>query len=797
MSRSPRPFTTVLVANRGEIACRVIGTLRRLGIRSVAVHSDADAGARHVREADVAVRLPSRPAVSGRSALSNGEKGAERPLTARTGYLDVRAVVDAAVATGAQAIHPGYGFLAENPALAQACERAGIVFVGPGVRAMTTMADKVTAKRLVAGHGVPVLPGTLDGGLSDAELLAAAADVGFPLLVKPVAGGGGKGMVVAGSADRLAEALASARRVAASSFGDDGLLLERLVDRPRHVEVQVLADTHGTVVHLGERECSLQRRHQKVVEEAPSPAVDAETRARMGEAACAVARSVGYVGAGTVELLVPADDPTSFSFIEMNTRLQVEHPVTELVTGVDLVEAQLRVAAGEPLWFAQDDVRLTGHAVEARVYAETPARGFLPATGQVLVYDDAGAAAGPGASPRRLDSGIAAGSVVTGDYDPMLAKAVAHGTDRAEALARLDGLLGDVVVLGVETNVGFLRDLLADDAVRAGRLDTGLIDRFLTTRPEPSGPGAPGPARGPDSSVPVVAAALLALAAADGGPAGAPRGAVAASEVPGPWAQDGWRLNAPPAPRRVVLADGTGAPHVLSVVGTPEAAVVTPEGAEPVSASLRPDAAGTAHRWSVTVDAVTRTVVGAVSGRLALPAGEKGARRPLTGPGEVWVHVDGRSSSFTVLDRSAAAARQREERAAATPTARGAATTQVRADMPGTVAAVPVSDGDHVLAGATLVVVEAMKMEHALVAPHDGVVGTRVRPGEQVRLDQVAAVVERAADPDDAATDITTDTPPENVPAHPPADSAGPAAEAHPAPVTAQTEADPATTGAT
>jgi acetyl-CoA/propionyl-CoA carboxylase biotin carboxyl carrier protein len=412
-------FRTVLVANRGEIACRVVGTLRRLGIRSVAVFTDVDAGARHVREADLAVRLDS-------------EKGG-----GRLGYLDVDAVVGAAVRAGAEAIHPGYGFLSENPALAEACERAGIVFVGPPAQAMEVMADKVAAKRLVAKHGVPVLPGTLEGGLSDDELVAAATDVGFPLLVKPVAGGGGKGMTVVRSAGELRAALASARRVAASSFGDDDLLLERLVGRPRHVEVQVLADARGDVVHLGERECTLQRRHQKVVEEAPSPAIDAETRARLGEAACEVARSVGYVGVGTVEFLVPADDPASFWFIEMNTRLQVEHPVTELVTGLDLVEQQLRVAAGEPLGFSQGDVRLRGHAIEARVYAESPARGFLPATGRVLALHDGGTPAGPGASPLRLDSGLLPGAEVTGDYDPLLAKAVASGADRVEPPQRL------------------------------------------------------------------------------------------------------------------------------------------------------------------------------------------------------------------------------------------------------------------------------------------------------------------------------------------------------------------------
>ncbi|MFD6136730.1 acetyl/propionyl/methylcrotonyl-CoA carboxylase subunit alpha [Isoptericola sp. NPDC060257] len=726
-----RELSTVLVANRGEIACRVIGTLRRLGIRSVAVYSDADADARHVREADVAVRLGPAPAAQS--------------------YLDVEAVVAAAVATGADAIHPGYGFLSENPALARACERAGVVFVGPSVEALETMADKAAAKRLVASHDVPVLPGTLDDGLDDAALVAAAADVGFPLLVKPVAGGGGKGMEVVRAADELPGALASARRVAAASFGDDGLLLERLVERPRHIEVQVLADTHGAVVHLGERECTLQRRHQKVVEEAPSPAVDDATRARLGEAACAVARSVGYVGAGTVEFLVPGDDPGAFWFIEMNTRLQVEHPVTELVTGLDLVEQQLRVAAGEPLGLAQGDVRLDGHAVEARLYAEQPARGFLPAAGRVLRYDDAGAPAGPGATPLRLDSGLLAGAEVTGDYDPMLAKAVAWAPTRAEAIARLDGLLADVVVLGVETNAGFLRDLLADDDVRAGRLDTGLIDRFVTERS--AAPGA-AEARTPDRSL--VAAALLAVGA--GSPA-----------ATGPWAAfDGWRLNGAPAPRRAVLVDAAGAEHAVTVTGTPHDAVVTVDD-EPVRASLRALGGTAGGRHLLTVDGVTRTLVAAVSGRHAHDTPGDGADRPLTAaPAVVWTHLDGRTSSCTVLDRAALAARRRAERALGDDGAAGGATrAPVRVAMPGTVSAVPVADGDVVAAGQPVVVVEAMKMEHPLLAPVGGVVRLDVRAGDQVRLDQVVAVVDPTAE---QPVDPPVDTPEDHAPA--PADPA-------------------------
>ncbi|KQX08363.1 acetyl/propionyl-CoA carboxylase subuit alpha [Leifsonia sp. Root1293] len=453
----------MLVANRGEIAVRVIRTLRRLGIRSVAVFSDADADALHVRMADTAVRLG--------------------PADARESYLDAERVIAAAQSAGAQAIHPGYGFLSENAAFAAACEAAGIVFIGPGEQALEVMGDKIRAKLHVALSNVPVVPGVSDAALDDAALAEAALGVGFPLLIKPSAGGGGKGMQLVRSAAELPEAIAAARRVAASAFGDDTLLLERFIDQPRHIEVQVLADAHGAVVHLGERECSLQRRHQKVIEEAPSPLLDAATRERIGRAACDAARSVDYRGAGTVEFLVSAARPDDFFFIEMNTRLQVEHPVTELVTGIDLVEQQLRVAAGEPLAFEHDDVHLTGHAIEARVYAESPERGFLPSIGTVLAYSEP---EGPGV---RVDSGITAGSEVSPNYDPMLAKVIAFGSDRVEALARLDEALAGTVVLGVDTNIAFLRALIAEPAVQAGDLDTGLIDRMpppqvLTPSPE-------------------------------------------------------------------------------------------------------------------------------------------------------------------------------------------------------------------------------------------------------------------------------------------------------------------------
>ena len=487
-------FGTVLVANRGEIAVRVIATLRDLGIASVAVYSDADAGARHVREADEAIRLGPAPAAES--------------------YLHIGRILDAARQAGAQAIHPGYGFLAENAAFARACADAGLVFIGPPPAAIEAMGDKIAAKATVAAAGVPVVPGAGERGMTEQDLLDAAPAIGFPLLIKPSAGGGGKGMRLARSPGELAGAIAGARRAAKAAFGDDTLLLERFVERPRHIEIQVFADTHGHTIHLGERECSLQRRHQKIIEEAPSPLLDEARRDAMGRAAAEAARSVGYVGAGTVEFIVPGDEPDDFFFMEMNTRLQVEHPVTELVTGLDLVEWQLRVAAGEPLPLRQEQIRLTGHAAEARIYAEDPARGFLPTGGTVLAL---GEPAGPHV---RTDSGLAAGMTVTSAYDPMLAKIIAWAPDRDAALRRLDGALAGTAVLGVTTNTAFLRALLRHPDVLAGRLDTGLVERHL---------GELTAADVPDE---VLAAAALAelLASQPAGP------------VTDPWdVPDGWR----------------------------------------------------------------------------------------------------------------------------------------------------------------------------------------------------------------------------------------------------------------
>lgn len=652
-------FETVLVANRGEIAVRVIRTLRRLGIRSVAVYSGPDDGARHVLEADEAVRLG--------------------PAAARESYLNIDKVVGAAVRTGSQAIHPGYGFLSENADFAAACERAGVVFLGPPVRAIQVMGDKITAKNAVAAFDVAVVPGVAKSGLSDDELVAAADEVGYPVLIKPSAGGGGKGMRLVEEPGKLREALVGARREAASSFGDDTLFLERFVLRPRHIEVQVLADAHGNIVHLGERECSLQRRHQKVIEEAPSPLLDEATRARIGAAACNTARSVDYVGAGTVEFIVSADRPDEFFFMEMNTRLQVEHPVTEAVTGLDLVEWQLRVGAGEKLGFAQDDIELRGHAIEARVYAEDPARGFLPTGGRVLQVSE------PSGDGVRVDSSLLPGTLVGSDYDPMLSKVIAHGTDRAEALAKLDRALSRTAILGIQTNIEFLRFLLADERVRAGDLDTALLDERLADF-------APLPA--PDD---VLAAAGLyrqsALALRAGRCAGSP------------WAAPtGWRVGGAPAPVRTDMRTPLRS-ETVSVRGLPEAATVQVGDGETLSAAAQVEET----RMSVTLDGVRRDYSWAEADRHLWIADERGT----------W-HL--REAEENKIHRAA-----------------GAQRAEIVSPMPGSVIAVQASSGTDVSEGDVVVVVEAMKMEHSLAAPVSGQVEVLVSVGDQVTVDQVLA----------------------------------------------------------
>jgi acetyl-CoA/propionyl-CoA carboxylase, biotin carboxylase, biotin carboxyl carrier protein len=660
-------FRAVMIANRGEIAVRIARTLRGMGIRSVAVYTEADAGARHVREADASVRVGS--------------------------YLAIGDVVAAAGRSGVEALHPGYGFLAESPGLARACAENGLVFIGPPPAAIAAMGDKIQAKQTVAAAGVPVVPGSDAPGLDDDQLIRAALRVGVgsgqAVLLKPSAGGGGKGMRRVQDPSELAGAVAAARREARSAFGDDSLLVERWVSRPRHIEIQIFADAHGHVVHLGERECSLQRRHQKIIEEAPSPLLAADragdqARAAMAASAVAAARAVGYVGAGTVEYIVSADRPDEYFFMEMNTRLQVEHPVTEMAvsTGspvpLDLVELQLRVAAGEPLPFAQESVRFAGHAVEARVYAEDPVRGFLPTGGTALHLQE------PDLPSVRVDSGLGQGDTVGGGYDPMLAKVIAWGPDRPTALRRLDQALARYTLLGVGTNVGFLRSLLADPDVRAGHLDTGLAERRAAT--------AAAGLDGPHVPAEVLAAAALERALALEIP------------EPGPWTiPDSWRLTGP------AWTTWRIAGHEILVRGRAAAAEVSVDGADPEPAGARRDGQG-----------------------LLLSIGGRQIRFSQVRDGDtIWLGHDGHAWA---LDSAQALIRRAVGPAVTAGT--------VRSPMPGTVQTVKTAVGETVLPGQPMLTVEAMKMEHTVAAPVAGVVTELpARAGALVALDQVLAVI--------------------------------------------------------
>lgn len=678
-------FDTVLVANRGEIAVRIIRTLRRLGLTSVAVHSDADAGARHVAEADLAVRLGPAPAAES--------------------YLHVERLLAAAERTGAGAVHPGYGFLAENAAFARAVADAGLVFVGPPAAAIEVMGDKIRAKEAVAAAGVPVVP----GGHGD-DLLAVARELGMPVLLKPSAGGGGKGMRLVRDAERLLEEIAAARRTARSAFGDDTLLVERWIDRPRHIEVQVLADGAGRVLHLGERECSLQRRHQKIVEEAPSPLLDGATRDAMGRAAVRAAESCGYRGAGTVEFIVAGHGVGGeHYFMEMNTRLQVEHPVTELVTGLDLVEWQLRIAAGEELPFTQDEIAFSGHAVEARVCAETArvteADGarrvdFLPSSGPLLLVEE------PTGDGIRVDSGIAASTEVSAHYDPLLAKVVAHGPDRPTALRRLRAALGRTTVLGVETNTAFLRALLDHPEVRSGALHTGLVDADAADLL---------PAGVPDEAY--VAAALLRQAAL--APTPGPDGWLDPFAVP-----SGWRLGGEPVatPHRLRAAGGAGPVTVWVGDGSVRIDGGGGDGDGGRGGGGRGGGAERAPARLVSVG--TGEALLEYRGRTV-----RVAHAPV--PGGRWLGIEG--AAWRLLDHDPVVARGGS-------TAPGAES--LTAPMPGTVTVVKAAVGEAVAAGQSLLVVEAMKMEHPITAPHAGTVtALEVAAGDTVAMDQVLAVV--------------------------------------------------------
>ncbi len=651
-------FRKILIANRGEIARRILRTAHRLGVRVVAVYSDADAEAAHVAEADEAHRIGPAPAADS--------------------YLNIEAIVAAAQRAGAQAVHPGYGFLAENADFAEACMAAGLVFVGPPPAAIRTLGSKAAAKALMAKAGVPLVPGYHGAEQDLATLEQAAAGTGYPVLIKASAGGGGKGMRIVERPEDFAEALESARREAVAAFADDRVIIEAYLERPRHIEVQVFADAHGNVVHLFERDCSIQRRHQKVLEEAPAPGLGAEQRAEMAAAAVAATRASGYLGAGTVEFICQGAD---FYFMEMNTRLQVEHPVTEMITGQDLVEWQLRVAAGEPLPLGQDDLVMRGHAIEARIYAEDPANDFLPSTGR-LVYLRL-----PEEGPHvRLDAGVREGDEVSVHYDPLLAKLTVWDRSRTAALARLSAALGEVQIVGPANNVEFLAALAAHPAFTAGEVDTGFIARHLADLLPEAAPAS-------DQVLALASLAELLRLRAQ-----AEARARRSSDPYSPWHQtSGWRLNLG-THTRLSFRDGAREVEVL-VHYRPEGYI------------------------------------------LELPGGRIAARGELGPDGALLANLDGRRVTASVVRHDGAVAvlvggglhrLQPIDPLQATAAAE-AGLGRMTAPMPGKVIKVHVTPGQAVARGAPLIVLEAMKMEHCISAPADGTVAeVHYAPGDLV-----------------------------------------------------------------
>ncbi|MBP6903032.1 MAG: 3-methylcrotonyl-CoA carboxylase [Burkholderiaceae bacterium] len=655
-------FKKILIANRGEIACRVAATARRLGIRTVAVYSDADAQARHVLACDEAVHI-----------------GGAAP---RDSYLRAEAILAAARASGAQAVHPGYGFLSENEGFAQACADAGIAFIGPPPAAIAAMGSKSAAKALMEKAGVPLVPG-YHGQDNHPELLAReAARIGYPVLIKASAGGGGKGMRRVDRAEDFAAALASCQREARASFGDDHVLVERYVLRPRHIEIQVFADGQGNALHLFERDCSVQRRHQKVLEEAPAPGLSEARRAEMGAAAVAAAQAVGYVGAGTVEFIAEEvdDGDIRFYFMEMNTRLQVEHPVTEAITGLDLVEWQLRVAAGQPLPLRQDQLRIHGHAIEARICAENPDGGFLPATGQLDVLRwPAHVAFERGAV--RVDAGVGEGDAISPHYDSMIAKLIVWGDDRAQALARLEAALAATRIVGLHTNVAFLRRVVACQSFATADLDTALIERERAVLLDQ-----------PPLALEIAAAGVVAHTLAD-------EAAQQRHEAQDPWAQrDGWRLHG--GARRHFDIEHAGAVHAVALARHHDGACELQIG----------DA-----RWPLSVRSLggERHDLVLAGRRLALD-----------------VHVHGERVAVFAPEGSAVL---REIDAIAHAGDAAGDGGRLTAPMPGKVVAFLVAAGASVTKGQPLAVMEAMKMEHTLSAPRDGVVAELLyAPGDQL-----------------------------------------------------------------
>ena len=657
-------FDKILIANRGEIACRVARTARRMGVRTVAVYSDADVGALHVSACDEAHRL-----------------GAPPP---RESYLNGAAIIAIAKESGAQAIHPGYGFLSENEGFAAAVAAAGLVFVGPPPAAIRAMGSKSESKRIMAKAGVPVVPGYHGDDQEDVALAREASTIGFPVLIKASAGGGGKGMRVVERREDFAAALASARREAKASFGDDTVLLEKYLTAPRHIEMQVFADAHGGCVHLFERDCSVQRRHQKVLEEAPAPGMTAERRARMGAAAVAAAKAIGYVGAGTVEFIVEdtRDAQAAFYFMEMNTRLQVEHPVTEMVTGLDLVEWQLRVAAGQRLPLPQERIELQGHAIEARIYAEDPERSFLPSIGRLVHLHVPAVSADV-----RVDTGVRAGDEISSYYDPMIAKLIVRGEDRREALRRLARALEDYQIVGVASNVAFLQRVVAHEAFTSGRIDTGLIARYHAALFPP----VPPP--------PTIVLAVAALAELARLRESAASEAKTSTDRWSPWqAVDTWWLNTDEHAIRLGFESGGTTYPVELRAGAAGTSVAV--GGRDYAASVE------SRGVDITVEFdgshVEATVVALGGERFVFCAGHGQRLRlvdPLAHAGEVEHHGG-----------------------------------HLSAPMSGTVIAVLVKPGDAVGKGATLLILEAMKMEHTIAAPGAGVVSAvNCRVGEQVQ----------------------------------------------------------------
>ncbi|HEY8872383.1 MAG TPA: acetyl/propionyl/methylcrotonyl-CoA carboxylase subunit alpha [Stellaceae bacterium] len=668
-------FTKILIANRGEIACRVIRTARRMGIATVAVYSEADAEALHVREADEAVAIGPAPAAES--------------------YLRIDRIVEACRQTGAEAVHPGYGFLSERADFATALAEAGIAFIGPTPEAISAMGDKIAAKRLAHAAGVATVPGNLDTVPDAEQAVLVAREIGYPVMIKASAGGGGKGMRIARDDGELREGFSGARHEALSSFGDDRVFLEKYIEEPRHIEIQVLGDMHGNIVHLGERECSIQRRHQKIIEEAPSPLIDAATRAAMGAQAVALARAVGYCSAGTVEFIV--DRERNFYFLEMNTRLQVEHPVTEMVTGLDLVELMIRIAAGEKLPFDQAGVHQTGWAIEARVYAEDPARNFLPSIGRLVHYRPP--VADSGEEGVRIDSGVFEGAEITLHYDPMIAKLIVHGADRDAAIERLRDALDGFYIAGPRHNLAFLAAIAASEQFSEGRLSTGFIAEAF-----------------PDGYAP-------------------PAGFVAADRV--------ILVAAALAETRLHESEiAQGEAHAGPAVATARPLTVLLDG-RPYPLSVRPE--GSAYIVERETEPGGETCLAATDWR----AGHKLMHLRIE-DGLLIVQVEmlrGRAFRLVhagVIRRAQVLSPHAAGLLAAMPEKQPADTSRlVRSPMPGLLAQIVVAEGQEVKAGEPLVVVEAMKMENVLRAERDGRVATlRAKPGDSLAVDQIILELE-------------------------------------------------------